>query len=151
MAPQPSIERDSPQSKEIRRYLISNSSITALWRGLGVASGVALDSAVLAIFGFGALTDAFFAALALPLALSSTLEIQLPKTLVPVISRKLEKGKDQAWNLLSRLLFVSLCASAVTAVLMSALAGKLLTAQVPGLEEQSLHSAASLLPVLSWL
>ncbi len=54
-----------------KAYLVKNSTITTFCRGVGVATGLLLDAVIMGIFGLVSDVDAFFAAMALPLLISS--------------------------------------------------------------------------------
>src|SRR6266446_3101443 len=92
----------------LNNYLIRNASVTSLLRGIGVVSGLVLDATILAYFGLGKETDALFASMAIPLVISSALENQTPKVLVPVLTHSLEKeGPEATWDLLSKIINVT--------------------------------------------
>lgn len=87
-------QQDDPKEDDIREnYLIRNFSITSSSKVLGTISGLILDALVLFYFGLGTETDAFFAAMAIPLLIGAALEIQLPKVLVPMFSKAVSKEK----------------------------------------------------------
>jgi putative peptidoglycan lipid II flippase len=74
---------------------------------LGVLGGFMQDAAVAAVFGIGAITDAFFAAYVIPSVVASILSTAYSFTLVPVISRLLAEGDKEgkkAWYLVSNIL-----------------------------------------------
>src|SRR5579871_4054485 len=87
------------------KYLIKNAGITTFWRALGIVSGAVLDAVILAHFGLGSETDALFASLAIPSLISSALDIQSPKILIPAFTRCTEEeGNEAASRLVSALM-----------------------------------------------
>ena len=127
------------------RYLFKNASIITILSGAGVACGLALDALILAVFGVGTQTDAYFAALALPLLIVNTLAIQGPKVLIPVITQSLgQQGREATWDLLRNLITTAAAALMGIAALGMLLAGLLMPAQIPGLEDPVVSLAAEL-------
>src|SRR5437867_2046202 len=59
-----------------KKYLVEKTRTVLIWRATGVLTGFVLDAAILAWFGMGNQTDAFFAALAIPFLIDSTLSVQ---------------------------------------------------------------------------
>jgi putative peptidoglycan lipid II flippase len=133
-------------------YLIRNASINAFWRGLGVISGTILDAAILAYFGLSGDTDALFAGLAIPYLLTSALDLQAPKILVPVLTRRTEEAGEKATVELVRILVttfgVFLCAASL---LLAALAHILMPLQAPGLQPGVIQLSVQLFQLLIWL
>src|SRR2546425_4333735 len=88
-------------------YLIRNAGIIAVWRGMGVVSGAVLDAVILAYFGLGNETDALFASLAIPYLITSALELQAPKILIPAFTDCMEnEGEKATFELVSNLISV---------------------------------------------
>lgn len=127
------------------RYLFKNAGIISLLSGAGVASGLVLDALILAVFGVGVQTDAYLAALALPLLVVNTLAIQGPKILIPVFTQSLvEDGRETAWGLLRNLITTGAAALTAVAAAGMLLAGLLIPAQIPGLEDPVISLATQL-------
>jgi len=135
-----------------RNYLVRNASINAFWRAVGVISGTILDAAILANFGLSGDTDALFAGLAIPYLLTSALDLQTPKILVPVLTRRTEEAGENAAVELVRILVttfaVFLCA---ISLLLAALAHILMPLQAPGLQPGVLLLSVRLFQLLIWL
>ena len=136
----------------LNRYLIRNASITSLLRGTAVLSGFILDAIILAYFGLGKETDALFASMAIPLLISSALDNQAPKVLVPVIAHSFEKdGEEATWDLLRKIITVT------GAILLSlsiglAYTGRILMPlQVPGFQPDVREQSIRLFMVVSGL
>ena len=133
-------------------YIVRNYSITSVSRGLGIASGVLLDALIMFYFGLSKETDAFFVALAVPFLIGSTLEIQIPKVLIPFCMRSLRNDeKEAATYVLSN--FISVCAILlVSASLLSmGLASIVIPILVPGFHSDVVSLAAKLGMILSWI
>src|SRR5438552_13693458 len=117
-----------------RSYLIKNTVVTSACQGLATISAFVLDAMIVSTFGLGHETDAYFAALALPLTVTSIIQSQGPAVLVPVFTAAIEKnGRHVPSALLSSLLNASaliLCAIALLGVIASPVLVPLL---VPGL------------------
>ncbi|HEY1658124.1 MAG TPA: lipid II flippase MurJ [Candidatus Sulfotelmatobacter sp.] len=134
------------------KYLIRNAGIITVWRSVGIVSGAVLDAIILAHFGLGAETDALFASLAIPLLITSALDLQTPKILIPVLTRCFEdEGDHSAHDLVKVLLgtFALILCSIV--LLLSALAHVLMRAQAPGFQVHTLQLGAHLFILLVWL
>src|SRR6266550_6014577 len=86
------------------KYLIKNASISTFWRTFGIVSGAVLDAIILARFGLGAETDALFASLAIPVLITSALDLQAPKILVPALTRCAENEGAEAAHELVKIL-----------------------------------------------
>jgi putative peptidoglycan lipid II flippase len=134
------------------KYLIKNAGISTFWRSLGIVSGAVLDATILARFGLGAETDALFASLAIPLLITSALELQAPKILIPVLTRCAEEEGNEASYELVRVLFttfaVILCAFVLV---LSVFARFLIRLQAPGFQAPALHLGVRLFLMLVWL
>ncbi len=133
--------------------MFRNTSITFFFQGLGTASGVVLDAVILAVFGMGTQTDAFLAALALPMLISGMFEVQGTKVLVPLFSNSLsgQDGFRATRDLLSNLLSTSLLVLGGVCMLAMLAAEMLISIQVPGLSSESLQLSAHLNRILIWL
>src|SRR5215471_17824073 len=114
------------------KYLIKNASISTIWRALGIVSGAVLDATILAHFGLGSETDALFAALAIPTLITSALEIQSPKILIPAFTRCTEdEGNEAASELVSSLITTFAAILCGGAVCLSIFAHFLIRVQAP--------------------
>ncbi|MFZ0771036.1 MAG: lipid II flippase MurJ [Candidatus Sulfotelmatobacter sp.] len=134
------------------KYLIRNAGIITVWRSLGIVSGAVLDAVILAHFGLGAETDALFASLAIPLLITSALDLQTPKILIPVLTRCSEDEGDKAgYDLVKVLLgtFALILCSIV--LLLSVFARLLMRLQAPGFQAHALHLGVRLFLMLVWL
>jgi putative peptidoglycan lipid II flippase len=133
-------------------YLARSFSVTTLSRALGVGSGVLLDALILFYFGLSRETDAYFAALAIPLLVGSTLEIQIPKVLIPFCAKSLRNDeKEAATQVLSN--FMSVCAVLLisTSLLSVGLGSIVIPIIVPGFQSEVLSLAVKLGVFLSWI
>src|SRR5205814_7217398 len=69
-----------------KRYLIRNTSIVSVCRSVGVLTGLILDAVILASFGLGIETDAFFAALAIPFMIDGSRSTQFTQVSATLLS-----------------------------------------------------------------
>lgn len=138
---------ESPQ-----RYLLKNAGVVSVWRAAGVASGLLLDGIILAGFGFGIETDAFFAALTLPFIIASIFETQGPNILVPIFTTVFaSEDARPSWDFVSNLLNTSSICLLLVCLGATLAAGFLIPLQVPGLPEESLQLAVGLIKILIWI
>src|SRR5271157_531042 len=134
------------------KYLIRNASINTFWRTFGIVSGAVLDAVILARFGLGRETDALFASLAIPMLVNSALEIQVPKILVPTITRCTEEEGDESAHELLRILMTTFAVILGATVLgLSVFARLLMQLQAPGFSAPALQLGTRLFLVLLWL
>jgi putative peptidoglycan lipid II flippase len=134
------------------RYLIRNAGINTLWRTLGIVSGAVLDAIILARFGLGAETDALFASLAIPTLITSALDLQTPKILVPAFARCGEdEGNEAASELVSTLITTFAAILATLVLALSAFARLLIRVQAPGFQANAIYLSVRLFVVLAWL
>jgi putative peptidoglycan lipid II flippase len=134
------------------KYLIRNASISTFWRSFGIVSGAVLDAVILAHFGLGRETDALFASLAVPMLITSALEIQVPKILIPVITRCTEdEGEEAACELLRILITTFAVILGATVLGLSLFAHLLMRLQAPGFQPAALQLGTRLFLVLLWL
>jgi putative peptidoglycan lipid II flippase len=134
------------------KYLIRNASISTFWRSLGIASGAVLDAVILARFGLGTETDALFASLAIPTLITSALDLQTPKILVPVLTRCAEDEGEETVCELVKMLITTFAAILFAIVLvLSVFARLLMRLQAPGFQPGALHIGVRLFIMLAWL
>lgn len=134
------------------QYLIKNASISTFWRGLGIVSGAVLDAVILARFGLGIETDALFAGLAIPTLVTSALDLQAPKILVPALTRCTEdEGNEGASELVSTLTTTFAAILCLGVLVLSAFAHLLIRVQAPGFQATALRLGVRLFLVLAWL
>jgi peptidoglycan biosynthesis protein MviN/MurJ (putative lipid II flippase) len=68
----------------------------------GIATGVLLDVVVVALFGIGYHTDAYFVAMTIPLVIITILTLQATRVVQPIfISKRHKDGDDAGWNYLN--------------------------------------------------
>ena len=135
-----------------KAYLIKNTSIVSVCRIVGVVAGLILDAVILAWFGIGSATDAFFAALAIPFLIDGTLSIQFTQVLVPLLaSLRKECGPEGVWTFLSNLINIWLLAASVVACAAMAMSIYIIPLQVPGLNSTALGLAGHMNMLLAWL
>jgi len=65
-----------------KSLLIQKTSVITLCRATGVVTGLLLDALILAVFGLGKETDAFFAALTIPFLIDGVLSVQFTQVLI---------------------------------------------------------------------
>ncbi len=134
------------------KYLIRNASINTFWRTFGIISGAVLDAVILARFGLGRETDALFASLAIPMLITSALELQVPKILIPAITRcSEEQGDESAYDLLRTLMTTFAVILGAIVIVLSLFARLLMRLQAPGFQASELQLGARLFMVLLWL
>ena len=146
-------QRDAKcKMKIIKNYLIKNASITSIGRFAGAGSGVILDALILYSFGLGNNTDAFFAALTLPLILSGILELKSPKVIVPIYTQSYkQEGNEKTSESLCSLLLFSAAILFVISFLGTILSKTMITLQIPGLDPQVIELSAKLSRILIWI
>ena len=134
------------------KYLIKNASISTFCRSMGIVSGAALDAIILARFGLGGETDALFASLAIPMLITSALEVQTPKILIPALTNCTENEGNEATSEFVSILITTFSAILFAGVLvLSAFAHLLIRLQAPGFQPGALQLGVRLFIVLVWL
>ncbi len=135
-----------------KHYLIKSASIISFGRGLGVAAGIVLDALILAYFGIGKETDAFFSALAIPLLISGIFQIQIPKVLVPIFTKSLkEDGQFKTSSLVCNLIHSCIVLLSLGSLLYMVIARFLIPIQIPGLSAEVVSLSINLSLYLIWL
>lgn len=131
------------------RGLIRQSGTTSIAAAAGVASGLVLDAAILASVGANAVGDAFFAAATIQLAIVSIVMVGANQALVPAISTWLvEKDDARTWRLVSCLLHLTAAFGAVLVLVGIPLAGPLMRATLPGVDDTVVEAAAAAVRVM---
>jgi len=116
-----------------RSYLIDKTRVVLIWRGAGVVSGFLLDAAILAWFGMGTQTDAFFAALTIPFLIDGTISVQFTQVIVPMLAGVRQKGGEEAASAyLSNVITVWMVLVSILAGLAMTLSRFIMPLQVPG-------------------
>jgi putative peptidoglycan lipid II flippase len=134
------------------RYLIRNTAIVSFWRGGAVVAGFLLDAYVVATFGLGHETDAFFVALAIPALIDGTIGVQVTQALPPILaSVRADTGFDSAVRFLNALTALWVVTACLGAALVTAVAGVIVTLQAPGLMGETLEAARNMSMLLAWL
>ncbi len=134
------------------KYLIKNASITTFWRAFGIVSGAILDAVILAHFGLGTETDALFASLAIPTLITSALEIQSPKILIPAFTRCTEEeGNEATSELVSALVTTFAAILGLFVLVLLVFAHLLIRVQAPGFQASAIHMGVRLFLLLAWL
>jgi putative peptidoglycan lipid II flippase len=119
---------------------------------MGIVSGAALDAIILARFGLGGETDALFASLAIPMLITSALEVQTPKILIPALTNCTENEGNDATSQFVSILITTFSAILFAGVLvLSAFAHLLIRLQAPGFQPGALQLGVRLFIVLVWL
>jgi len=133
-------------------YIPRNFSVTSLSRGLVVGSGVGLDALILFYFGFSKETDAYFAALAIPALISSTLDVQIQKVLIPFCMRSLRSSeKETVSEVLSNFAGICTLILAVGALLLAGFSHTVIPLLVPGFGNEVVLLAVELGGILPWI
>jgi putative peptidoglycan lipid II flippase len=134
------------------KYLIKNASISTFWRSFGIVTGAVLDAVILAHFGLGGETDALFASLAIPLLVSSALDLQTPKILIPVLTRCTEdEGNEAACELVKVLLTTFALILGTLVLVLTVFAHFLIRIQAPGFQASTVQLGVHLFLILAWL
>jgi putative peptidoglycan lipid II flippase len=135
-----------------RRYLIDKTRVVLIWRGAGVASGFILDAAILAWFGMGMQTDAFFAALTIPFLIDGTISVQFTQVIVPMLAGvRQQEGEAAASAYLSNVITVWMVVVSMLAALAMMLSKLIMPLQVPGWTATATGMAANMNMILVWL
>lgn len=133
-------------------YLIKNSSITSFFSGCSFLLSLLLDGLILTYFGLGIETDAFFIALSIPMLITSTLEEQLQKVMVPIfISHFQTKKKEYVHLLMSNVITNLSIILLFICVVCISISKNLISAQVTGSQKSLIELSANLSLVLFWL
>src|SRR5215831_5514134 len=143
-APAPEVPRAAPAAGTAATDRLSAVDAVAVLSALGMAAGYARDSAVAAVFGASAVTDAFFVATIVPTAIAAVaISGTLAPALLPVFADSLRTPRD-AWALADSVLTVAagalLALSAAAAIAAPALVRWL----APGFDVQTLALATAL-------
>lgn len=124
----------------------------SLCRVGGIVTGFFLDALILAYYGMGKETDAFFVAIAFPFLITSTLDIQAPKVLVPILIDSFQKEGEENTYFLINLIITNIAVLLFCIALSSmAFAGILMPFQVPGLPPETVRLSIHLSMLLSWM
>ena len=133
-------------------HLFRKSGVIASCRVIGVLTGFALDAAVVAFFGFGGKTDAFFAAVAIPFLIDATINTQFSQVLIPMLATlQKEKGSNASNAYLSNVISVWVVAVSALAAIAMALSPFVVPSLVPGMNSDSIQVAVRLTAILVWL
>lgn len=132
-----------------RQGLARTSSGIAVFAGLGVLTGFAVDATIAALFGAGANTDAFFIAATIPFALAAVLLTSANQAVVPLINGWFgEEKPDAAMERVGALLGTTLAVAVVVAALGVALSPVIPSVLAPGASPATRSSAAALTALL---
>ena len=132
--------------------VVRDSSFTALAAALGVASGLLVDIAIVATFGAGSATDAFFVAARLPLATVTILMVGAGQALVPAFSTwAVQRDRRDADCSISHVLTMIVCGGIFTGLLLVLTAVPLVAVLAPGLPAATAAHAVGLLRTLAIL
>jgi len=135
-----------------KAYLVKNSTITTFCRGVGVATGLLLDAVIMGIFGLVSDVDAFFAAMALPLLISSALGTQFAQVLVPLLARiDKESGRARTSQFLNNVLTTWVVFGVLASLLGMLMAGTLMPLQIPGFKADATLLSVRISMMLVWL
>ncbi len=132
-----------------RGYLAKNAAIISVMSFMGVLLGLVLDALIVAVFGLGVETDAFFVACAIPLIIIALVQLQVKKVVLPLFIHLME-GKDEygAWRFLNLLMTAGLLVLSLIAVAASLASTFLVRIQAPGYDTATLSLAAKLSVIL---
>lgn len=129
--------------------LARTSAGVALWAGIALVSGFAMDATIAGLFGIGILTDAFFIAATIPFAITAILAASANQALVPQFNTWYEEepiavANTRAGGLVGSLLII---ASGVAATGV-ALSGVLPDILASGASEETRSLASTLIALL---
>ena len=128
--------------------LARNTALTGFGGMIAVGSGVVLDGMLVAIFGLGAETDAFFIASLVPLAVITMLYLQAEKVIQPQLIHVLtSQSRAAAWHFLNAVMTIVGALALVAGLLCIPLAPLLLRVQAPGVNHATRALAATLCSV----
>jgi putative peptidoglycan lipid II flippase len=82
---------------------MGRNAFLTVWSGsFGIVAGVALDVLVVALFGMGRQTDAYYIANTIPMAIITLLVLQATRVVQPILIRKRDtEGPESGWNYLN--------------------------------------------------
>ncbi|RLE25855.1 MAG: murein biosynthesis integral membrane protein MurJ [Actinobacteria bacterium] len=137
------------ESKGETAGLARTSAGVALWAGLALLSGFAMDATIAALFGIGMLTDAFFIAATIPFALTAVLAASANQALVPQFNTWYENDTQEvADSRVGGLLGSLLLLATAVAIVGIALSGVLPDILASGASEETRSLASSLIALL---
>jgi putative peptidoglycan lipid II flippase len=129
--------------------LTRNTAVTTFFSMLAVVSGVVLDGVMVAIFGLGAETDAYFIASLLPLVAITILYLQAGKVVQPLFIHTLyHEERTRAWHFLNGALTTITAVAAVAGILCLPFASRIIAMQAPGATEATRIAAIGMTSVL---
>ncbi|MEA3509930.1 MAG: murein biosynthesis integral membrane protein MurJ [Actinomycetota bacterium] len=124
----------------------------ALWAGLALLSGFAMDATIAALFGIGMLTDAFFIAATIPFALTAILAATANQALVPQFNTWYEQDpRSVANSRVGGLIGALLLSASVVAVFGIALSSVLPNILASGASAETRSVASSLIALLFFM
>ncbi len=128
---------------------VKNSGVTLLALGLSAFSQVLTQILIAYLYGAGATTDAFFAALVIPVILFWAIHNSAKISLVTMFTEMLEKGgKDALWQAAGNLFTVITLSLVIIAVISSFLSPYIIHVIAPGLDTETSLIAANILRIL---
>ena len=130
-------------------FIIKNTSIVTAINLLTVLAAIVVDAVIVAFFGLGSQTDAFFVAYSIPFIISAVIQEQASKVLLPLFihTRDLE-GEKEGWRFLNSVLTLNTVILFAIAVIGSLLSPFLIPIQIPGFNEETISVAIKISMIL---
>ena len=114
---------------------------------MGVACTVVVDALVVALFGLGWKTDAYFVATTVPLLLVWVLALHALQVVQPLFIHAPEEGEEAGWLVLNVIMTTSTVIVLILAATGALFSPLLIRVQLPGRDE----SSGTLATRLSWV
>ena len=134
------------------KYLIKNLGTTSILRAIGVLVGILLDATVVAIFGVGYETDAFFAAFTIPIIVCNAIEVQTPKVLVPELSNFNETDHGfQKWEHLCNIINLGMIIFLLLSLIGFIISPIIIPLQIIGASDNTIQLSILLNKILFWI
>ena len=114
-------------------------------------AGIILDGIIVAIFGLGSKTDAYYIAATIPLALITVIHLQVGKVIQPLfIHANVVDGAKSAWQFLSQIITVATTVSFAVGMACALFSSEIIHLQTPG-QNQSDRALAANLSILFFI
>lgn len=148
--PRPSRSADAPRPghsvhRADRVRLGRSAFVTSASAAAGVVTSVALDALVMALFGLGWLTDAYFVAATIPMAIISMMSVLASKVIQPMfITAREQSGPEEGWHFLNLLVTIGTWLAVLLGVLCGILSPLIVRIQAPGFGPEAVATSVKL-------
>ncbi len=124
----------------MKNRLYKNASILAIGNTGGLAVSIALNIAILAVFGVSSNTDAYFVALTLPILIGTIFRLISNQILLPRLVSKIEnEDQNSGWTLLNSVISKGFLSILFVVAFLEYCAPWIIAIQAQGFEEEKLQ------------